>query len=247
MGLKKERLLDKINNFFVRNWFLNGISNIIIILLFGYFFMELDNVKKDFTQKLQKAMQNIVVATPDGRVGLLKKTFVNTDSDYFKNSIAIVSKNLVASESILTQGFNAAVSSQIKKPADLLKTNENFALLYKEYFANKHITVSFLRYYYNLLKLRELPAKVSILSTSYEYKPLGNNRFAMTITFKTAKDFINKVSNKVAELVVDDIFVVEGFIDPTNYSTALNPYGVKFTNIKMKLFTYSDYAKREVR
>ena len=103
--------------------------------------------------------------------------------------------------------------------------------------------MSFLRYYYDLLKSGNLAKKNSILKTTYEYSSNGKGKFKMKIIFKTQKDFINKVNNKDIELIANDTILLEGFIDPTKYSTPLNPFGTKFTSVKLGIYTYNDYLK----
>jgi len=243
MAIKKQPLLDRINNFFVKNWFLNGVSNIIIICLLIFYITEENQNKKDTDKRLNTLMMNIIYGTPDGRVGLLDKKLINTDSEVFQNHIALIAKNLETSEEKITHGFDPAVSAKLTNSAKLVEVDENFALLYKEFFASKRITMSVLKYYFILLKSGELAKKSSIISTKYEYEPDGENGFKMKIIFKTAKDFINKVDNKPIELIANDIVYLKGFIDPTKYSTPLNPFGVKFTDVKLNIYTYSDYLK----
>lgn len=243
MSLKTDKILTKINNFFVANWWLNGISNIIIIIIFLLFYFELSRVEKSFEAKLNRAMQNTIVTTLDGRVSLINRHFVNTDSDTFRNTIAILAKNMTSSESELTKGFDKTTAAQITSPSKLLQVSENFALLHKEYFFTDTITLSFLRYYYTKLKLGQLAKKSSILSTEYEYSPREQGKFSIKIIFHTSKDFINKSNNKTIEILADDVFVIDGFIDPSKYSTAINPYGIKITNIKINLYTYEDVMK----
>jgi len=243
MALKKTKLITKLKNFFMMNWWFTGVSNIIIIVLMITFIMKLGNVEVNFEQRLNKAMKNSIATTPDGRVALINKQFINTDSEVFINYIAQVVKMMEASESMLTNGFNTMTASKIVKPSVLLGIDEDFNLLYKEFFIDKKATGRFLRYYYTQLKKGELPKKISILSTQKQYKPLDDGGFEMTVILKVQKDFIDKTSNRAVELITKDSITVRGFIDPSKYSTPQNPYGVKFYAPKLNLYLYSNYEK----
>jgi len=243
MALKENDYMQRLNDFFVKNWWFNGVSNIIIIILLVYYIVDIKDFKKETTDRINIATQHIIYGTEDGRVALLDRKPVNTDSKVFQNYIAIIAKNMEASESTLTHGFDSTTSSKIISPASLVNVDENFALLYKEFFVSKRVTMSFLRYYYNLLKSGQIAKKSSILETNYDYQGDGKGGFTMKIIFKTAKDFINKVDNKPIELIANDTILIKGFIDPTKYSTSLNPYGVKITDVKLNIYTYGDYIK----
>lgn len=243
MALKKQKLSLRIKNFFIMNWWLTGISNFIMIGLFIFGIVTLKDVERNMTTRMNKTLKNVIMGTPDGRVALINKKAINTDSKVFINSIGQVVKMMEASESILTRGFNASVASTIDKPSVLIKINEDFKLLYQEYFQNNQITGTFLRYYYNMLKKEQLPKKISILSTEKHYTPLPDGGFEIKVYLKVQKDFIDKVSNKPVELVVNDIIIVRGFIDPSEYSSANNPFGIKFTSVKLNLFLYDNYYK----
>jgi hypothetical protein len=243
MALKKTKLITKMKNFFIMNWWLTGISNIIMIVMMLIFIVELGDVEVNFEQRLNRAMENSIIATPDGRVAIVDKQFINTDSEVFINYIGQIVKTMEASESILTNGFNTMTASRIVKPSVLLNINEDFSLLYKEFFIDKKTTGRFLRYYYTQLKKGELPKKISILSTEKEYRPLQEGGFEIRVTLKIQKDFINKTSNRAIELITKDIITVRGIIDPSKYSTSQNPYGVKFYAPSMNLYLYSNYEK----
>jgi hypothetical protein len=247
MALRDNKFIDKLNNFFVKNWWFNGISNMVIIVLLIVFINKIEDFKVDTTKRINIATQHIVYGTPDGRVGLLDRQLIETDNKVFQNAVALVAKNMHASEEILTQGFDSAISSKITSPASLVKVSENFALLHKEYFDSKLITFPFLRHYYNLLKSGELAKKSSIVSTSYDYTSNGSNGFTMKITFKTSKDFINKIDNSPIELIVNDIILLNGYVDPTKHSSPLNPFGIRFTTVRLNLYTYGDYIKETSR
>ncbi len=243
MALKENNYMQKLNDFFVKNWWLNGVSNIVIIILLVYYIIAIKDFKKETISRINIASEHIIYGTEDGRVALLDRKLVNTDSKVFENYIAIIARNMEASEATLTHGFDSITSSKITSPASLVNVDENFALLYKEFFISKKVTMSFLRYYYNLLKSGQIAKKSSILETNYTYQGDGKGSFTMKITFKTVKDFINKVDNKPIELIANDIILIKGFIDPTKYSTALNPYGLKIVEVKLNPYTYGDYLK----
>jgi len=243
MALKKENFLVSLNNFFVRNWWLNGVSNVIIIMLLVYYSISLSDFKKETTDRINQANLHIIYGTPDGRVGLLDRKPIETDNKVFQNSIAIIAKSMETSEAELTQGFDSSVSSKITSPARLIDVDENFKLLYHEFFSSKAVTMSFLRYYYDILKNGNLAKKNSILKTTYEYSHNGKGKFTMKVMFKTQKDFINKIDNKGIELIANDTILLNGFIDPTKYSNSLNPFGVKFTSVRLGIYTYNDYLK----
>ena len=243
MALKKSKLITKLKNFFMMNWWFTGVSNIIMIILMLTFFFKISDVEVNFEQRLNTAMKNSIVATPDGRVALINKKFVNTDSKVFINYIGQIVKMMEASESMLTNGFNTMTASKIVKPSALLNVDEDFNLLYREFFIDKRATGRFLRYYYTQLKKSELPKKLAILSTKKLYKPLDDGGFEIIVILKVQKDFIDKTSNKAVELVTKDTITVEGFIDPSKYSTPQNPYGVKLYAPKLNLYLYSNYEK----
>lgn len=245
MALKKDSYMQRLNNFFVKNWWLNGISNIIIIFLLIYYIIDIGKFTQETTKRINIASEHIIYGTVDGRVALLKRQLVNTQSKVFQNYISIVAKNMETSVASLTQGYNAQVSSEITSPAALVNVDQNFALLYKEFFASKRLTMSFLRYYYNLLKSGQLATKNVILATNYKYQGDGKGGFQMKIIFKTEKVFINKVTNKPIQLIANDIVFVKGSIDPSKYSTVMNPYGVKFTSVKLNVYTYNNYIQSQ--
>ena len=244
MALKKPKISTRIKNFFMMNWWLTGVSNFIIIGLLIWGTITIKEVEKNTISRLNKTMKNVIFATPDGRVALIDKKTINTDSDVFINHIGQIVKLMLASESKLTQGFDTTVASMIDKPSVLLDVNEDFKLLYQEFFANDQITAIFLRYNYNMLKRGQLPKKLTILSTEKNYQPLPDGGFQLKVTLKVQKDFINKVSNKPVELITTDVVTVQGFIDPSAYSTPDNPFGVKFTSVKLNLFLYDNYFTR---
>jgi len=241
MSLKKPKTTDKIKNFFMMNWWFTGISNIILIILFIYGIMTLLEVEDNVVKRVNLAMTNSIVATPDGRVALVGKQTINTDSEVFTNHIGQIVKMMEASESTLTNGFDASVASTIISPIKLLETNENFLYLYMDFFGNQTIKARFLRFYYNMLKKGELPKKVSILSTEKVYTALKNGGFKIEVTLNVQKDFVDKTSNKSIELVTQDVIIVYGYIDPSKYSSSDNPYGVRFEKAMLNIYTYSDY------
>jgi hypothetical protein len=242
MGLKKDKFTTRINNFFVFNWWLVGIASIVMVVLMIQLIMKQSAMEEHFRAELDRTMSNIVVATPDGRIALVDKSFVNTDTDVFKNHIALIIKqNMIGSEGLFTHGFDPNVASKLKSPQNLLELTDNFKLLANEYFSNNEVTNNFVRTYFTLLRKGELPKKATVMSSSYRYEPLEGGGFTITIDMKVAKDFINKVTNKYVELVVTDTITVYGFIQPTAYSSPLNPLGVRFTGVKMSLYLYSNY------
>lgn len=243
MALKKTKFITKMKNFFMMNWWFTGISNIIMVVLMIAFILKLGDVEVNFEQRLNKAMENSIIATPDGRVALINKQPINTDNRVFVNYIAQIVKMMEASESMLTNGFNTTTASKIVKPSVLLDINEDFNLLYKEFFINKKATGRFLRYYYTQLKKGELPKKISILSTEKQYKPLDDGGFEITVILKIQKDFIDKTSNRAVELITKDAITIKGFVNPSKYSTPENPYGVKFYAPKLNLYLYGNYEK----
>ena len=200
MALKKDSLTKKLNDFFVMNWWLTGISNIIIIILFIYYSINLSDYKDETTKRINQANLHIIYGTPDGRVALLDRQTVNTDNEVFQNHIALIAKNMETSESQLTHGFDPNIASKIVSPVDLLKVNENFVLLYKEFFANKNVTLSFLRYYFNLLKAGNLAKKNTILKTTYQYSPDPNrkNGFeSFNTSYVSVQDLITNVLQNI--------------------------------------------------
>lgn len=241
MALKKDPLLKRISDFFAYNWWLTGVSNVVLIILMVILISKQNEIQLDFQARLNKAMSNIIYGTPDGRVGLLDKKLVNTDSDVFKNHIAQITKKMAASESLLTQGFNSSVSASIKTPASLLETVEDYKILNDNFFANVNVGQTFFRFYYNSLRQGQLPKKATILSSKYSYYPVGENGFKIHVTLKTAKDFVDKTNNRVSELIVDDVYKIEGVVDPSSHSSSLNPFGIRITDVKLDLFLYQNF------
>lgn len=243
MALKKDKLITRINNFFIANWWLTGITNVVMIILMITLVTKQDDMDIHFREELDRAMKNTVIATPDGRVALIDKSMVNTDSETFVNHIKlIVKQNFLASESLFTHGFDAEISSHLKSPEKLLELTDSYKLLTKEFFATNEVAGNFIRGQYSLLKKGELPKKATILSSSTIYEPLEGGGFQITVKLKTAKDFINKTNNQLIEVVVDDTIIVSGFIMPTAYSSPLNPFGVKFTSVKQDLYLYKNLS-----
>lgn len=243
MALKKIMTSEKIKNFFMLNWWFTGVSSIVLIILAIVLFFKLNSIEESFTKKLNMTMQNSIISTIDGRVALLKKQVVNTDSDVFKRYITQLAKLMIASESSLTNGFDSTTAKKITKPSKLLQVNENFKLLIDEFLVNNSVKARFLRFYYNNLKKGELPKKATILSSKNIYKPLEDGGFEIEVTFKVQKDFIDKTDNEDYEVVASDIVTLQGFIKPSEFSTQDNPYGVKFTNIRLNLYLYKNFAK----
>lgn len=243
--MKKPNLGTRISNFFTMNWWFTGVSNIIIIFLIAYTLSELEFVRNDFTKKLDNSIKNVAIATPDGRIALIKRELIDSDTEYFTNHLKSIVKKMNTSESILTHGFNKSVVNKIVSYESLGLTDENFKLLGKEFFDNKEIYDLFLRFYYNLLKTGELPKKIQIFKTTPDFKPLEGNTFEMTVKFDTQKDFVNKINSTSTELVAEDKIVVYGYISPSEHSSADNPFGVRITDFKIGLYLYSNYIKGE--
>ena len=109
MPLKKDSKLQQINNFFMMNWWMTGISNIIIIILIINTNMNIDESMKSLKTAMDKTMSNIVFGTPDGRVALIDRQPVNSDSDLFVNYLGMLAKTMETSESKLTHGFDKKV------------------------------------------------------------------------------------------------------------------------------------------
>ncbi len=242
--LKKQDTFEKLQTFFHQNWWLTGVSNVIIIICFIIFYNQLSAIKKDVTKKTDIAMSNVIALTPDGRVRLLERELINTDSDTFQNAIKREIKKMTVSESDLTLGFNKDVVKKITSPQALDEINEDFNLFGKEYFNSEQTYNVFLRYWYDELKRGDLPKKVQVLRSKATYTPLLNDRFEIKVELEVQKDFTDKITKRVTELVVTDIITVTGFIRPSVYSTPDNPLGIRFENTKLSIFTYRDYFNR---
>lgn len=244
MSLKKPNTFKYLSTFFHQNWWFTGVSNIIIIICFIFFYIELSDIRKDIRQKTDIAMANVIATTPDGRVRLLERELIDTDSDTFKNTIKRLVKPMTVSESDLTLGFDKDVIKKITTPKVLNDISEDFNLLGREYFDSDQAYNIFLRYWYDELKKGDLPKKVQVLRTNSVYTPLLKDRFEIRVELEVQKDFRDKVTAKVTELVVTDVITVTGFIRPSVYSTPDNPLGIRFESVKLSIFTYRDYFSR---
>ncbi len=242
--LKKTDTFKQLTTFFHQNWWFTGVSNIIIIICFIAFYKELSYIKRDITAKTDTAMANVIAVTPDGRVRLLERELIDTDSDTFKNAIKREIKKMTVSESDLTLGFNRDVVKKITSPQALNEISEDFNLLGKEYFDSEQTYNIFLRYWYEELKKGDLPKKVQVLRSNAIYTPLLNDKFEIRVELQVQKDFTDKITKKVTELVVTDIITVVGYIRPSVYSTPDNPLGIRFESVKLSIFTYRDYFSR---
>ncbi len=242
--LKKTNTFKQLTTFFHQNWWFTGVSNIIIIICFIAFYKELSYIKRDITAKTDTAMANVIAVTPDGRVRLLERELIDTDSDTFKNAIKREIKKMTVSESDLTLGFNRDVVKKITSPQALNEISEDFNLLGKEYFDSEQTYNIFLRYWYEELKKGDLPKKVQVLRSNAIYTPLLNDKFEIRVELQVQKDFTDKITKKVTELVVTDIITVVGYIRPSVYSTPDNPLGIRFESVKLSIFTYRDYFSR---
>ncbi|KAB7891303.1 hypothetical protein [Poseidonibacter ostreae] len=241
--LKKPSIGTSLNVFFKQNWWLTGISNIILFVLIIYTLSDISQLKKDWTDKIDLAMSNVIAVTPDGRIRVIKRELVRTDTDAFQNYIKNLSKKMDVSESILTYGFDKNIARTITSPQALDRINEDFNLLGREFFDSKSQYETFLRYWYNELKKGSLPKKIQILSSKIEYTPLPEDRFSVSIELKTQKDFIDKISNVNSEIVVSDFITLEGFIRPSEYSTIDNPMGLRIDSTSLNIFTYENFRK----
>lgn len=242
--LKKSNTFNKLNTFFHQNWWFTGVSNIIIIICFIAFYKELSYIKRDYTKKADTAMSNVIALTPDGRVRLLKRELIDTDNDTFKNAIKRKIKLMTVSESDLTLGFNRDVVKKITSPQALDEISEDFHLFGKEYFDSEQTYNIFLRYWYEELKRGDLPKKVQVLRSNAIYTPLLNDKFEIRVELEVQKDFTDKITKKVTELLATDVITIVGYIRPSVYSTADNPLGIRFESVKLSIFTYRDYSSR---
>jgi hypothetical protein len=225
--LKKPNTFKQLSTFFHQNWWFTGVSNIIIIICFIMFYRELSFIKSDIRQKTDIAMANVIAITPDGRVRLLERELVDTDSDTFKNAIKRIIKTMTVSESDLTLGFDKDVIKKITTPKVLDEISEEFNLLGKEHFDSEQA--------YNIFL---------VLRTNATYTQLLNDRFEIRVELEVQKDFRDKVTARLTELVVTDVITVTGFIRPSVYSTPDNPLGIRFESVKLSIFTYRDYFSR---
>lgn len=239
--LKKSNSYQKLKDFFHQNWWLTGVSNAIIIILIFIMFNKLSNLEEDYTKKINLAMQNVLMTTPDGKVRVLERELINTDNNIFENIIKNIIKKMTVSESALTSGFNENVIRSITSPQSLIEINEDFKILGKEYFANEQVFNIFLRYWFDELKRGDLPKKLTVLKTRATYTPLQGDKFEMRVEIDLQKDFTDKVSRRVVELLVTDVITVTGYIRPSKYSTVDNGLGIKFDSVKLSIFTYRDY------
>lgn len=244
MSLKKPTLGTRIKNFFQINWWFTGVSNIIMIFLILMFMSRLTEVNEDFTVKLDNALKNVIIATPDGRVKVLGKELIDTDSDYFKNHIKKIVKTMNTSESLLTHGFDVKIASKIDDYSSLKNVSEEFKILGDEFFESEEKFNVFLRFYYNKLKMGELPNKIQVFKTDAKFFPLGDNKFRIEVTFSTQKDFVNKITNQPREIKAVDVIIIDGYINPSKYTSTLNPFGVRITDFRLGLFLYEDFMKR---
>lgn len=242
--LKKPNIGNQLNTFFKQNWWLTGISNIILFILIIYTLSDISSLKESWTKTVDKSMSNVVAVTPDGRIRLIKRELVNTDSDAFKNYLKNLSKKMDVSESILTLGFNRDATRKITSPQALDEINENFNLLGREFFSSQAIYNTFLRYWYNELKKGSLPKKIQILESKIDYKPKKDGGFEVVVELKTQKDFLDKISNITSEIVVSDFITLEGHIKPSEHSTVDNPMGVRIDSVSLSIYTYDNFKKK---
>ena len=187
--LKKTNTFKQLSTFFHQNWWFTGVSNIIIIICFIIFYNELSYIKHDIRQKTDIAMSNVIAVTPDGRVRLLQRELIDTDSDTFKNAIKRKIKTMTVSKSDLTLGFDENVIKKITNPKVLDEISEDFNLLGKEYFDSEQEYNRFLRYWYDELKKEDLANKVQVLRSNAVYTTLLNDRFEIRVELEVQKDF----------------------------------------------------------
>jgi len=191
-------------------------------------------------------MSNIIIATPDGRVDLIKRQYIKTDNPIFRQYIAVLAKNLEASEETLTDGFNTTAASNLTSPLSLIKYDQSLDFFVRNFLLNRKTALLFLSTYYTIYKNQNLPATVTVLSTKYSYSPLKHGGFKMKVIFMTDKTFIDKQTNKLVRLKVPDTFIFKGVLDPSKYSTINNPYGLKLYDITLGIYTYSNYQQSKI-
>lgn len=244
MALKNINSFEKMKTFFYQNWWFTGVSNIVIVILFFTIFFKMSDLREDYTAKIDKSMQNVLLVTADGKVRVIARELISTDNNLFENIIKEEIKKMTTSESALTLGFNPEVVKTITEPKALENINEDFKLLGKEYFASEQKYNIFLRYWYDELKRGDLPKKATVLRSKTTYTPLLGDRFEIKVDLEIQKDFTDKVTKRVVELVVTDTITATGFIRPSEYSTIDNGLGIKFEDVKLSIFTYRDYFSR---
>ena len=238
--MKEENFSFKAEMYFAKNWkFI--FWGLILIFLVGTW--ELRNIASKM-EKLEKVVyennSKVVLTTTDGRAIKVTKTPLQA-SRLKEFAVSTLVNNLVVGRASLTDNFKI---STFVKPADILRNSQNLGLIWTEFIDqnNRQIVgeyTSYINWLINAIATDKLPEYIQIRSYKVDkYETLGNTFNIELDIFVSANSYILSLgkyvnSNGNIKIAASGDFNLEN-------STDYNPYGMKFTSIRIKALTKGD-------
>lgn len=235
--MKEENFSFKAEMYFAKNWkFI--FWGLILIFLVGTW--ELRNIA-DKMEKLEKVVyennSKVVLTTTDGRA--IKVTKTPLQAERLKEfAVSTLVNNLIVSRASLTDNFKI---STFVKPADILRNSQSLGLIWKEFIdqTDRQIVgefTSYINWLINAIATDKLPEYIQIRSHRVDrYETLTNTFDIELEVFVSANSYILSLGNYVNSNGSIKI-AAKGNFNLEN-STDYNPYGMKFTSLRIKALT----------
>lgn len=238
--MKEENFAFKAEMYFAKNWkFI--FWGLILIFLVGTWELHKINTRMENLEKVvYENNSKVVLTTTDGRA--IKVTKTPLQAERLKEfAVSTLVNNLIVSRASLTDNFKI---SSFVKPADILRGSQNLGLIWKEFIDQQDRQIvgeytSYINWLISAIATDKLPEYIQIRSYKVDKYETLTNGFDIEIdVLVSANSYILSLgkyvnSNGNIKIVAKGNFNLEK-------STDYNPYGMKFTSLRIKALTKGD-------
>lgn len=235
--MKEENFSFKAEMYFAKNWkFI--FWGLMLIFLVGTWELHTISEKMENLEKVvYENNSKVVLTTTDGRA--IKVTKTPLQAERLKEfAVSTLVNNLIVGRASLTDNFQI---SSFVKPADILRNSQSLGLIWTEFINQEDRDIvgeytSYINWLINAIATDKLPEYIQIRKHNVERYETLTNTFDIEINvFVSANSYILSLGNYVNSNGNIKI-AAKGNFDLSK-STDSNPYGMKFTSLRVKMIT----------
>jgi hypothetical protein len=233
----KDKITEKIQKFFNTN---NWIIAFGVIFVFVYLSFKIGDVL-DTAKRTEKAVREdigkVIFIASDGQIVKLKKSTVHYTDMRIANYISFLLESYLITDVVrISKGFKQTYKNEV----DLVNKYTPFKE-FTRFLLNKKWLIDYANNILLLISEDNFPEYIQVYDKKINsYKITDTNHFLIDINYYVIKrSYLKELTRPNKYVASKDVINIkaEGVFDIRRYGSYENPFGVKFTSIKINLLT----------